>query len=405
MPKPDYWPKDKAFRPIQMFLSHRISATLKTEDAARYNSLMELEGVKQTMDASIEKLASATQKTATVVADELEKQQITGGDVDYTVAELPSSSTQFALIAAEVRGGPGHAAGYKQDKAVPARWLKGTPRAEGATGTKQFWELLGKNRLEVRPGEWDILTVLVCKNDARWQKFEDCRANFRNITHLGAQESVDSFKNKWAISNGNAGVFPVIDPAIGECWLWSGQAMDIQHGIMSRGFQRVHCESNNTTGYGALGRGNYFTDKFSKALLYAMNLRNLYYGVAKGDDIRVLMLSRVLLGRWRSLEGAGKAELKAQRYAHNVELTGSAQQHKRDTSKGYAKSVEDYRDAKLARAPMAKGFKTAYQITGGDVDANIGYESVQMAHKGSNEFLVAMGKQMYPEFMVFVKKG
>jgi hypothetical protein len=54
---------------------------------------------------------------------------------------------------------------------------------------------------------------------------------------------------------------------------------------------------------------------------------------------------------------------------------------------------------------MAKGFKTAYQITGGDVDANIGYESVQMAHKGSNEFLVAMGKQMYPEFMVFVKKG
>ena len=405
MAKPDYWPKDQHFEPIQMFLSHRIAASLATEDADRYNTLMRLEGVKQTMDVSIEKLATATHKTATVVADELEKQQITASDVDFAVAELPSSSTQFGIIAAEVHGGPGHSAGYKQDKAVPARWLKGTPRAEGATDSKQFWELLGKNRLAVRPGEWDILTVLVCKNDARWQKFEDCRTNFRNINNLGAQESVDSFKDKWAISNANAGVFPVIDPTIGECWLWSGQAMDIQHGIMSRGFQRVHCESNNATGYGALGRGNYFTDKFSKALLYAMNLRNLYYGAAKGDDIRVLMLSRVLLGRWRSFEGAGKADLNAQRYAHNIELTGSAQQHKRDTSKGYATSVEEYRDAKLARPAKAKSFKTAYKITGGNVDANIGYESVQLAHKGSNEFLVAMGKQMYPEFMVFVRKG
>ena len=136
--------------------------------------------------------------------------------------------------------------------------------------------------------------------------------------------------------------------------------MDIQHGIMSADFSA--CIAKATTRPATARSGAATTSPTNlEALLYAINLRNLYYGVAKGDDIRVLMLSRVLLGRWRWLEGAGKAELKAQRYAHNVELTGSAQQHKRDTSKGYEKSVEDYRDAKLARAPMQKGFKTAYR--------------------------------------------
>jgi hypothetical protein len=43
-------------------------------------------------------------------------------------------------------------------------------------------------------------------------------------------------------------------------------------------------------------------------------------------------------------------------------------------------------------------------ITGTDVDQNIGYESVQMEHKGGNEFLVAISKQVYPEFMVFVER-
>ena len=47
MSKPDYWPKDKSFRPIQCFSPHRISATLATEDDARYNSPMELEGVSR----------------------------------------------------------------------------------------------------------------------------------------------------------------------------------------------------------------------------------------------------------------------------------------------------------------------------------------------------------------------
>ena len=176
---------------------------------------------------------------------------------------------------------------------------------------------------------------------------------------------------------------------------------------MAGGFQRIHCASNAATGYGALGRGNYFTDKFSKALLYALNLRNQYFGAAKGTDIRVLMLSRVLLGNYMSLDTATAQERQDQKFAHNVELTGSAQRHKRVADPnyhGYHQSVALYRDAKLTRGPMQKGWKANYQITGMNRDANIGKESVHQTHKGSNEFLVAIGKQIYPEFLVFVAK-
>jgi hypothetical protein len=172
---------------------------------------------------------------------------------------------------------------------------------------------------------------------------------------------------------------------------------------MTRGFQRIHCEGSGSTGYGALGRGNYFTDKFSKALLYGMNLRNEYFGAAKGSDIRVLMLSRVLLGNYLSMDNASAQERTAQRTAHNLELTGSAQQHHLNTG-NYAQSVALIRDQKLARMPIKKGWKNDYKITGTNRDTHIGHESVHMTHKGSNEFLVAIGKQVYPEFLVFVGK-
>jgi hypothetical protein len=62
-----------------------------------------------------------------------------------------------------------------------------------------------------------------------------------------------------------------------------------------------------------------------------MNLRNEYFGAAKGSDIRVLMLSRVLLGNYLSMDNASAQERTAQRTAHNLELTGSAQQHHLNT--------------------------------------------------------------------------
>jgi Poly(ADP-ribose) polymerase catalytic domain len=115
----------------------------------------------------------------------------------------------------------------------------------------------------------------------------------------------------WA-TGAPAANFPLIDARRGECYLWSGQSLDILHGVMTRGFQRIHCASTAMTGYGALGRGSYFTDKFSKALLYAINLRNEYFGAAKGEDIRVLMLSRVLLGNYLSMDNASKKEREEQ---------------------------------------------------------------------------------------------
>lgn len=382
MPYPAYWPADNMFMPLHKFLTRSWIDSPNTQgkvlDRPAAHKLAELQGVDEM----------------------LTKKYTPSGN--YEVAEL-WDMTMYGLIGRQISGGPGHKAGYTQDKYLPARAIKGTPAGPGQTTGKDLKELFGKKRMEVKTGEWSLLSVLVCKNAGRWGKFEQCRQNFDR----SGVDATNDFQNvTWAVTPGTQN-FPLIDAKRGECWLWSGQSLDILHGIMSGGFQRIHCESNSSTGYGALGRGNYFTDKFSKALLYAMNLRNEYFGAAEGADIRVLMLSRVLLGNYRDFDGASQEERQQQRFAHNVELTGSAQRHKRRTypQPDYRSRVQAYRADKTARAAQKKGWKADYAVRGTDVDDNIGYESAHMTHKGSNEFLVAIGKQVYPEFLVFVQKN
>jgi len=380
MPFPTYWPADDKFLPLHKFLTDAW-----TDHPDHRGKIKEREAVS--MLAGLKGVDAM-----------LNKYNVSG---NYAVAEL-WDMTMWTTIAAQVSASPGHKAGYTQDKYLPARAIKGSPAGPGQTFGKNIKELLGRKRMDIRPGEWGVQLILVCKNQDRWSKFEQCRQNF-DASGVDATQDFANFQ--WAVG-ANTPNFPLIDAQRGECWLWSGQSLDILHGVMSGGFQRVHCESNGSTGYGALGRGNYFTDKFSKALLYAMNLRNEYFGAAKGSDIRVLMLSRVLLGNYLSFDNASQTEREAQRFAHNIELTGSAQRHMvvPQADPTYAGSVALYRNAKLARPPQRKAWKTGYQITGENRDGNIGRESVHMTHKGSNEFLVAIGKQVYPEFLVFAQK-
>jgi Poly(ADP-ribose) polymerase catalytic domain len=374
MPFPNYWPTDDKFMSLHNFLLPQGVNKQGVTEANAVRTLSALPGIQSFL---LNKYSAQS---------------------SYEVAEL-QNMFMWTQIATQISHTPPHAAGYKQDKYLPARAIKGTNPGPGQTVAKNIKELFGGKRMDVLPGDWGALLILVCKNQERWDKFEQCRQNFDSS---GVDATTDFNAFPWAVGAPSHN-FPVIDAKRGECWLWSGQALDILHGVMTRGFQRIHCEGTGSTGYGALGRGNYFTDKFSKALLYGMNLRNEYFGAAKGSDIRVLMLSRVLLGNYLSMDNASAQERTAQRTAHNLELTGSAQQHRLNTGT-YANSVALIRDQKLARAPIKKGWKNNYKITGTDRDAHIGHESVHMTHKGSNEFLVAIGKQVYPEFLVFVGK-
>lgn len=323
----------------------------------------------------------------------------------YQVAELDRNSAVMGYIATEVGTGLGHSAGYTQDKYAPARMVKNTAPSPGGTDTKHFWEWIGLNRLSVKPGDWAPLKVLVCKNDARWRKFETARQNLaKNRVNTATKFGPTLFgagalQMTWAKAPGQDANFPLIDATCGEAWLWNGQPFDVYQGILQNGFQRLHCASNADTGYGALGRGNYFTDKFSKALLYSLNLRNQYPGAAKGSDTRVVMLSRVLLGRVNTIDGQSEAARRLQRFAHNLELTTEAKDVRSIKS-----GRKDWREDKLNEPARAKGWNQNYRIAGADIDENLSYDSIHTQHKGSNEFLVASGKQCYPEFLVFVKK-
>jgi hypothetical protein len=66
--------------------------------------------------------------------------------------------------------------------------------------------------------------------------------------------------------------------------------------------------------------------------------------------------------------------------------------------------IKDAIEGTPGRDPRKKGWENDYKITGEDRDDNIGYQSVHMTTKDTNEFLVAIGKQIYPEFLVFVQK-
>jgi hypothetical protein len=238
MPYPDYWPDGSQFRPLHWFLEGFNSTAIKEREAVA--SLADLSGIE----------AFLTDKYQS--------------NKKYEVAEL-ANSEMWTKIAVQISHTPRHTAGYKQDKYLPARGLKGTPAGPGQTDLKNFQELFGGKRMDVKPGEWGVLLILVCKNQERWAKFEQCRQNFAATTTDATQ---DMRSMQWA-TGAKVGNFPVIDEKLGECYLWSGQSLDILHGVMSLGFQRVHCASNATTGYGALGRGSYFTDKFSK-LFYTL---------------------------------------------------------------------------------------------------------------------------------------
>jgi hypothetical protein len=55
----------------------------------------------------------------------------------------------WTQIAAQISNTPPHAAGYKQDKYLPARAIKGTNPGPGQTVAKNIKEIFGGKRMDV----------------------------------------------------------------------------------------------------------------------------------------------------------------------------------------------------------------------------------------------------------------
>lgn len=324
----------------------------------------------------------------------------------YSLAEL-EDARMLRNIKSAVLETKYHIVGERGDNRYKVRLQSGRQASEGTTRLDNLMELHGignmtRQKTEIKAGEWRVRKVYVCKNEDRWSRYSLCRQRFQDA---GINAYSKMRKIPWSDKNATQN-WMRIDDQIGECFLWAGLDPAATEYTLAHGFQRLHAKEGER-GYGMLGRGNYFTDKFSKSMMYAMNLYNQYFGMRIWDtvDVRMVTLSRVLLGVPRFVEPDKNRTLN---HAHNLELTALAQTGVRANSSEDSLLNAHYMVLhKLFRGEIAKGYKDNYEITGVGLPENYGHESLVCPanrHRQANEMLVAIGKQCYPEFLIFVEK-
>lgn len=324
----------------------------------------------------------------------------------YSLAEL-TDPPMLRNIQRAVLETKHHIVGERGDNRYQVRLQTGRQASEGTTRLDNWMELHGvgpaaRQKTEIKAGEWRIRKVYVCKNEDRWSRYSFCRKRFQAA---GIDAYAKMRKIPWSDKNA-AQKWMRIDDQIGECFLWAGLDPAATEYTLGHGFQRLHAKEG-PGGYGMLGRGNYFTDKFSKSMMYAMNLYNQYFGMRIWDtvDVRMVTLSRVLLGVPRFVE---PDQTRTLNHAHNLELTALAQTGVRtDSSEARLLDAQYMVMRKLFRGEIAKGYKENYEITGIGLPENYGHESLVCPanrNRQANEMLVAIGKQCYPEFLIFVEK-
>ena len=151
---------------------------------------------------------------------------------------------------------------------------------------------------------------------------------------------------------------PLLDEEIGESWLFHGTSFNVMKLITATGFNPNFATSKKYVGYGALGKGTYFSDCFSKIATYVLcrvcqKFRCSCMGNTAGQKVlRAVFLSRVILG--------------------NVLLTKK-------------------KDRKY-EAKFPAGVHSVYGPT---------KRIVKESEFGTNEFAVNDGAQTYPEFVVY----
>jgi hypothetical protein len=302
---------------------------------------------------------------------------------------------------------------YTHESAFPMSFIK--KRADDKLPAKRNYvkELFGGDRLKA--GSVVVDKVRVVKIHTVWARYEACQTEFRTYFNAkpaaligGAPLTHIHWAHLPIPIAGTPYTIPVVDRNIGECWLFQGQAKSSAKLIVQNGFNPFYgAPYTTTTGYGAMGKGLYFSDQFEKAAQYTLCPKQNCRATKKchctkkdGSPVsRTLLLSRVLLGDPYILNKHNKDSL---RHGNNFELA-------RTTNGGFTDQV----DARSRANNAIAGYSSAFgQGKFNDVLANkkrYGGKNHPMVRAvsrnagvfSSNEFLVRMGAQAYPEFIVY----
>ena len=146
-------------------------------------------------------------------------------------------------------------------------------------------------------GEVDSITITGIKvfdNPSLWNRYQAARKRIAN--ELGGSKVHQAAAVAW---QQRLGALPVIDPVIAECLLFHGTRESVMQLITKNGFSTAHQSSGILTGFGALGKGSYFSDTFSKAASYVVctKCEENHCKCQNQPGTKVMLLCRVLLGR------------------------------------------------------------------------------------------------------------
>ena len=133
---------------------------------------------------------------------------------------------------------------------------------------------------------------MINKNEDIWNKYQKKKNEIqKQISHLGKPlEQIE-----WH------SIRPVLNESAGECWLFHGT--NHAQSILKNGFTTKYAQPEYFSGYGALGKGIYLTDLFSKAAIYIncskckQNHCTCNSNTPVNDRLKVVILCRVILGQ------------------------------------------------------------------------------------------------------------
>ncbi|KAH3757727.1 hypothetical protein Pelo_10512 [Pelomyxa schiedti] len=111
-----------------------------------------------------------------------------------------------------------------------------------------------------------IHEIKVMNNPRLWQQYQEKKGDISVSLRARTIQSQAS-QIRWQAKL--EGGLPVLNRAVGECWLFHGTSQSTMKKITMGGFSSKFATRKAGVGYGALGRGIYLSDSFAKVATYA----------------------------------------------------------------------------------------------------------------------------------------
>ena len=180
---------------------------------------------------------------------------------------------------------------YKSMWFEPARLLHAIGDGSGVDFFKNETKF-GPPEHKARVGNITISNIFLVKNPSAWKVYQDEKQIVKrfllqkNIKNPLSDVNWHSFHKK---------KMHILNEELGEVWLFHGTNYEKCPLIINNGFTTKFKQKNLFTGYGALGKGIYCSDAFSKALTYATCPQCAKTSCSCGK-IKAIILARAVLG-------------------------------------------------------------------------------------------------------------